>query len=299
MNDLTELIKSVKKDSMVIRDFNMPEINFSTGETTARSRNFLEAVDDALLVQHVDFPTHIKGNCLDLVLSNIPEQIIEVSEAGRLGSSDPEMVSILVQVGQYLQATKKVKNWRKAKWDGMRKDMEKTDWNRELGGLTVDRMWIVLRRKVEATIKRHVPLKVVNCRGRPCWMTREIVAAIRKKKKLWQQVKRGGMTDEYREADKKVKRMIRNSKRKFEKKLAAPEGGNKRPFFAYIKRKTKSRPTIGPLKSKDKTMVADQEGMARILNDFFSSVFTEEDLSKIPKAADMETDSIEAFQITE
>ncbi len=42
---------------------------------SGRAREFMEATDDALLVQMVEFPTHVKGNCLDLVLTNIPERI--------------------------------------------------------------------------------------------------------------------------------------------------------------------------------------------------------------------------------
>jgi hypothetical protein len=87
-------------------------------------------------------------------------------------------------------------------------------------------------------------------------------------------VRGGWLTEEYREADKKVKNLIRNAKRRFEKKSANKEGGRNRPFFAYIKRKTKSRPCIGPLKGKEKKVVTEDEGMAKILNEFFSSVFT-------------------------
>ncbi len=153
---------------------------------------------------------------------------------------------------------KKVKNWRKADWDKIRADMRGVNWKRELHGLTVDRMWTVLKRKVEATVKKNVPLRMEACRGRPCWMNREILAAIRRKKRLWRQVRGGGLTEEYREADKKVKNLIRNAKRHFEKKLANKEGGSNRPFFAYIKRKTKSRPCIGPLKDKEKKVVTDK-----------------------------------------
>jgi len=212
----------------------------------------MEAVDDQLLVQLVDFPTHIKGNCLDLIITNIPERVTEVYDAGRLGSSDHVMISMLVQVGQVPQTTKRVKNWRKADWDGMRSDMKRVDWKRELNGLTVDRMWAVLKRKVGAAVRKHVPMKAEACRRRPCWMNKEILAAIRRKNRLWKQVKKSGMTDEYKETEKKVKNLIRSAKRKFEKKLAAGEDGNKRPFYAYIKKKTKSRASIGPLKDRKK-----------------------------------------------
>jgi hypothetical protein len=78
-----------------------------------------------------------------------------------------------------------------------------------------------------------------------------------------------------------VKRLIRNAKRKFEKKLSKGDGSNNQPFFAYIKRKTKSRPSIGPLREGNKLVTEDKE-MAEVLNGFFGSVFTREDESIIP-----------------
>jgi hypothetical protein len=74
-------------------------------------------------------------------------------------------------------------------------------------------------------------------------------------------------TEEYRAAEKEVKNRIRNAKRNFEKKLAA--GGQKRPFYAYVKKKTQSRPTVGPLKTAGGETVADSEGMANVLNKAF------------------------------
>ena len=135
MRKLVELVQSVKKDSVLLSDFNLPEIDWQTGEAGRRSQAFLEAVDDHMLEQLVDFATHIKGNCLDLVLTNIPERVVEIMDTGRLGSSDHEMISILIQVGQIAQPTKRVKNWRKADWEGMRADMKKVDWQSELSGL--------------------------------------------------------------------------------------------------------------------------------------------------------------------
>jgi hypothetical protein len=101
MAGLVDLVKNVKKNTIVIGDFNLPDIDWSTGEAARRSETFLDAVEDAMLVQLVEFATHIKGNCLDLVLSNIPERVSEVNGAGRLGSSDHEMLEILVQTGAY------------------------------------------------------------------------------------------------------------------------------------------------------------------------------------------------------
>jgi hypothetical protein len=135
--------------------------------------------------------------------------------------------------------------------------------------------------------------------GRPYWMTREILAEIGKKKRLWKKAKEGGDRDPYKQAEKKVKNMIRNTKRNFEKKLARENGGNSKPFYAYVKNKTKSRPAIGPLKNEKKETVADDLGMAELLNSFFSSVFTNENTTNIPAAEEMDTELLQDVKITE
>ena len=76
MAALTELVRSVKRDSVLIGDFNLPDINWDTGEASARTREFKEAVDDAHMEQMVNFQTQVRGNMLDLVLTNIPERVI-------------------------------------------------------------------------------------------------------------------------------------------------------------------------------------------------------------------------------
>jgi hypothetical protein len=131
MAALMELVRSVKKDSVLIRDFNLPDINWDTGEASARTREFKEAVDDPLMEQMVDFQTQVRGNMLDLVLTNIPEGVIEVSEGGRLGQSDHEMIQIKVSDGQGVPTSgKEVKNWRRADWQMMRSELGRVNWHR-------------------------------------------------------------------------------------------------------------------------------------------------------------------------
>jgi hypothetical protein len=59
-----------------------------------------------------------------------------------------------------------------------------------------------------------------------------------KEKKLWEKVRNGVITDEYRQVEKKVKNIIQRAKRNFEKRLAAGSNGSKRPFYTYVKQRT-------------------------------------------------------------
>ena len=69
--------------------------------------------------------------------------------------------------------------------------------------------------------------------------------------------------------------------------MAAGSGGNNRPFYSYVKQKTKSRPSIGPLKHEG-VSVTDNKEMATLLNKCFGDSFTREDSSNIPEPEPME-----------
>ncbi len=97
-------------------------------------------------------------------------------------------------------------------------------------------------------VGKHATLKKRRNRNKPAWLSREIFKAIRKKKRPWKRVKSSRITDKYKSMEKEVNNMMRNAKRRFEKKLAEGNDGIKIPFFSYIKQRIQSWPTMGPLK---------------------------------------------------
>jgi hypothetical protein len=138
--------------------------------------------------------------------------------------------------------------------------------------------------KVAELVVNNVPMRPRRVPSKPVWITREVTKAIRKKRRLWKKA-RGGQEemDKYREAEKQAVKKIRNAKRNFEKKLEKEKNGNSRPFYAYLKGRTKSRPTIGPLKGGRGETVLEEVKMADILNEFFASVFTDEGKGLVPE----------------
>ena len=61
--------------------------------------------------QLVHFPTHVKGNTLDLVITNCSEKIISVVDEGRIGKSDhcTLLVEMEINVIRKKQGAKKTK----------------------------------------------------------------------------------------------------------------------------------------------------------------------------------------------
>ena len=54
---------------------------------------------------------------------------------------------------------------------------------------------------------------------------------------------------------------------------------NPRSFYAYVRSKTKVKEVVGPLKDSNDQFVSDNEVMCVILDDYFGSVFTSENVN--------------------
>ena len=229
-----------------------------------------------------------------MLVTNLPERVCEVYENGRLGTSDHVILMATIGMGEAVLEDEgaPARDWRKADWDAMREELKNRSWVRELNRMSTSEAWTVFCNKIEDITNRWVPERRKRNRNRPPWLNQEILREIRKKKRMWKTVRGGAISVEYRELEKKVKNMIRASKRRFEKNLANCKNGNKKPFYAYIKKQTGCRQTVGPLKNEKGEPISDTVGMAEILNRTFQEAFTRENLAEVPEAEDMLLNSI-------
>ena len=75
----------------------------------------------------------------------------------------------------------------------------------------------------------------------------------------------------------------KKAKDDFETKLAANIKHDSKSFYAYIRSKQRCKSKIGPLKDSTGTIITDDKQTADLLNKYFVSVFTKEDLTNIPE----------------
>ena len=73
---------------------------------------------------------------------------------------------------------------------------------------------------------------------------------------------------------------IRKSKKTFEKKLAGNINNDSKNLYAYVRSKQKVRDKVGPLENS-RNIISDGFQMAEVLNEYFSSVFTTENISSL------------------
>jgi Reverse transcriptase (RNA-dependent DNA polymerase) len=82
--------------------------------------------------------------------------------------------------------------------------------------------------------------------------------------------------------------------------LATENGGNSKPFYAYLKSKLKSKTPVGPLKDAGGKIVTENKKMAEMLNEYFSSVFTDEPDGPVPSADRIQVEEeLSSINVTE
>ena len=285
-SNLVDLIKHSEKNSFFIGDFNLPDIDWSNLTAPNRDKPFLNTCLDNGFEQLVNFPTHIKGNILDLVLTNNPESILSVNDCGSIGKSDHSMLLIeILCENSDNKNNVPFRNWKKANYEAMKEELRNINWTNQFASKSTSNSLKFLTTKIEELTSKYVPTYEQKNGGQPPWMTRDVLRAVRKKKRLWKKYRTAnspGFLYEYKEQQKRVKTLIRKAKNRYEKKISC-ETKNKRIFNSYLKSKLSCKSSIGPLKNKEGNITNDESNMAEILNEYFSSVFTNEDLTNIPE----------------
>ena len=169
---------------------------------------------------------------------------------------------------------KKIPVWSKADWGEIRREMELIQSRDVLRNLTVEEAWALHKNTVSELVSSFVPLRNYKPVDRPPWMTSELLREIRRKRHLWKKYKTSPTQanhQNYKEVEKLLYRKIRKAKKTAEQRIAADKI-NTKPFFSYLRGKTKSRTGVGPLVVEGETISAPAE-MAEELNKYFATVF--------------------------
>ena len=276
---LADLISSCERNSLIFGDFNLPNISFHDNNPDVKSKPISDATSAVFLSSLIDFPTHVRGNCLDLALADeeARQKVINVENIGNLGNSDHAIIKIeLLCSANFNCSSEQVRDWRRGDEMGLIDHLKSIDFLEKFQGKNVSEAWAVFKETIEDALNRYIPFAPRRKKGNPLWLTRHVKNLINRKQRSWKKFSKSRSPadfEKYKLAEGICKKGVSNAKRSFEKKLA--KSGNTRPFASYVKTKIKNISSVGPLKVND-NLVSDSADMANILNKFFVSVFTQE-----------------------
>jgi len=299
-------------------DFNHPTIDWSSGVgcTTAGMEHtdfkFLESVRDSFLHQHVLQPTHFRGeqraNFLDLVFTNEADMVEGMEYGAPVGKSHHVCLHFLFKC--YYEENCNAQQryiFNKGDYQAIRQSLGEVDWDEALETDSVEEAWQTLKQILMSTADKHIPKKSFKSNGqkprKPLWMNSGVMAKLKQKRaafKRYLETREGRDYQEFAKSRNQAKWEVRKAKREFEKKVALQAKTNPKAFYAYANSKLKTRAGVSDLLKPDGTTTETNQEKAEVLNDFFTSVFTQEDTSRIPDFEQREGVGIlDNLQVTE
>ena len=133
----------------------------------------------------VYFPTHKAENILVLVLTNNPNIVLSIEDAGLIGKSDHNMILVgLNCTPMKKENLQEISNWQKADYKGINNSLKRFNWESDFLNCSTEEAWRLLKTRLEDTVMLHVPKIKRRVNNKPIWLDKKTQAAVRRKYRL-------------------------------------------------------------------------------------------------------------------
>ena len=253
-----------------------------------------------------------EASLLDLIFSNEELQVSDIAFLAPLGKSDHNLISF--HYNCYLDFTKPKErhNYKKADFLGMKNLLIRNNWMEDIirvgNSVSVDELWSNIKKTLHKLKNDFVPKSTPR---EPSWHKKNSVPIdkplqdlIRRKQachRRWLFTQSTDCRLEYNKVRNAVKRLMRQTKRSFERNISLNAKNNPKAVWAYVRQKMKTKTGVAPLLADIKdtgSIKFDDKEKADILQKQFSSVFTQEPDEDIPTLEAKTDIKIQSFKIT-
>lgn len=272
------------KKLFVVGDFNFPDINWHTMTSTAQSSSlFCDYVFENNLTQMIQCPTHIKGNILDLVLTNSDDLISDIAvhpPSNTCLNSDHFFIEVTFSTMRNQtppKPTAYIWDYSKADYNAMCDYLLSLNLNNLLSSRDLEYIWSQLKQAVFQSMELFIPKVHLRAHQRPKWFTSELVNKLNKihslRKKCKSHPTQGNISNLHaRELE--LQTVMQEAKSLYEQSLVHNHAcRNNSEIFKYIK-SLSSTHSLPPSLKLDSACADTDSGKAKLFNQFFHSVFT-------------------------
>jgi len=297
LNESLPRICSRSTHLLIAGDFNFPEINWQEGTTprdeNSKSSRFMEAVRDSFLFQHVQEPTHYRGqetpHLLDLVFSNEEGMVRDLEHRAPLGKSHHHVLQF--DFNCYVEEEHSRDSrfcFSKGDFTQMEAEILGRNWVEEFSEQTAEELWSALEGTILHAMEEYIPKYQVHKtrKHRPKWFNDSVKIKVKEKQKCFARYMETRDTNDYQNyarARNQVKWETRKAVKIFERKIAEEAKRNPKGFFAYARGKMRTKENVAELRDNEGTLATSDADKAEMLNRQFCSVFTQEDVRVVPE----------------
>ena len=273
---------------LIVGDFNLPQINWRTGLSSAPpshcSHTFIDTVHDSFLYQHVDKPTRYRvgetPNTLDLIMSSEEAMVKNLEYLPGLGASDH--IILQFQLACYSPVTEPPEprfNLHRGNYKLLNQRILEDNWA-PCATLEVEDMYEFIKAKLSEHSKACIPLAKPRRENKNLYINQKAMRLKKLKRTMWlNYMQTRDVLDYVRftRVRNKLRTLTRNLRATFEKQLVAEIRSNAKGFWRYAGSRLRTRTRVEDLQADDGSMARDDRGKANLLNHFFHSIFTTED----------------------
>jgi len=276
-------------------DLNLPDIQWPSESITGHqyprciNERMLRTASDLGFEQMVNFAT--RGNSiLDVFMTNRPslikrcEPIPGVSDHHTAIFVDTEVVA---PKGKNVR--RRIYLWDKGNVTALRSDIQEfaEDFvSHHTLHSSIDELWSLLKTKLLSAMDQFIPSKMSTIRFNQPWITRELKRLARRKKRKYRTAVKHNTANDWANFHAVKKEMAKKCRVAYNDYINSIIGDpdvldeqnstySNKKFFSYIKSIRADSSGVTSLK-KDGIVYTDSKSKAQILNEYFSSVFTQE-----------------------
>ena len=281
-NYMTELALANKMNKhIVIGDFNFPEIKWPDPVTTCQlHKNFIHFLNGDLgHSQLISEPTHKSGNILDLLFTNIPDQIknVHVMDKDEFCLSDHFGIQFCIDLAikHKVMPKREVYNYNKADFQSLNNDISNVNWDSVFSCNDPCLAWDSFKTILKDFCSQRIPKKTVRSQFQPPWFDTECDRIRRKKEKLRLKAKDTGLDadyDRFREMRKTFKNTI-NMKMRLNFVDDSDSSLISKKFWNHVKSKSKSTRIPDTVRYGDRFRNNPQD-QTELFNEYFSHQFS-------------------------
>ncbi|KAF2358622.1 hypothetical protein FHG87_010630 [Trinorchestia longiramus] len=237
------------------------------------------------LQQHVNEPTR-GNNVLDLVMTTTDLSINGLEVTDKIGDHQMIDFSLDVQDPNTRTQHKQVLDYKRANVELLKVELDSHDYEILMSNKNAEECYMILKHRTATATEHHIPRKRIRPTNNPPWFSQVIKRLINARQHSYRRLKRY-QTEPHRQehihACRVVKRTVKSTKRNKEITVTAQAETNPKSFHKYVKDRRLKRDSIGSLIDSEGSTQTNNKSKAKILNTYFTSVFTHEDLTETNK----------------
>ena len=291
--------------NLIVGDFNCPDINWDNLSAPSHFSNSLcDSLFQSNLTQLISAPTHIKGNILDLVITNKPSAVssISVTECNRTLISDHH----LIQFNLHLKFPKHqispphfTFNYAKADYQSMLSYLLNADFSRCFQSQDVHTAWAIIKNHIYRAHELFIPKVKIRKRKYPKWYSpriRHLIHVLHTTKKSLRSNTSSRLQQKLANTQSLLCSEILAAKKDYENEVITMAAHNKKPLYNYLKHMSNPKDSTTTIIHNSMPVTSDYEE-AVLFNDYFNSTFTHSDFHE-PMTASEPPDKLSSIEMS-